>query len=216
VCDALGIVNARQAIARLEDYEKLTYTLYTSGQTRRMWLVNESGVYSLVLTSNKPEAKRFKRWLTTEALPQIRRTGMYVPEDVKDVITKIPLADAVPAIEVAMRQDGCSINTIWLVMGIVEILLSHIATYQAEFELQQELERCERSKRRASPKDLEEIRKLHNAGYTKKDISRITYRGRTVINNALQAAVNQPDLFDDEPTDEAMTAASRGHDGSVA
>jgi prophage antirepressor-like protein len=77
VCDALELSNNRKAITRLEDYEKLTYPLVTSGQTRRMWLVNESGVYSLVLTSSKPEAKRFKRWLTTEALPQIRKTGSY-------------------------------------------------------------------------------------------------------------------------------------------
>jgi hypothetical protein len=218
VCDALELSNNRKAITRLEDYEKLTYPLVTSGQTRRMWLVNESGVYSLALTSNKPEAKRFKRWLTTEALPQIRRTGMYVPDDVKDVIKKIPLGDAVPAIEVAMRQDGCSINTIWLVMGIVEILLSHIAVYQAEFELQQELDRCERSKKRATPKDREEIRELYKAGCTKADIKRITYRGRTVINKALRETENQPGLFDDEASEsfgKPLVDAARGKGGAV-
>jgi prophage antirepressor-like protein len=77
VCDALGHSNNRKAITRLEDYEKLTYPLVTSGQTRQVWLVNESGVYSLALTSRTDKAKSFKKWLTTEILPQIRKTGGY-------------------------------------------------------------------------------------------------------------------------------------------
>jgi prophage antirepressor-like protein len=81
VCDALEITNARQAVGRLEDYEKLTYTLYTSGQNREVWLVNESGMYSLTLTSRTREAKKFKKWLTTEVLPQIRKTGSYGKTD---------------------------------------------------------------------------------------------------------------------------------------
>jgi prophage antirepressor-like protein len=170
-------------------------------QARKTLCVNEPGLYRLIFQSRKPEAERFKTLVFNEILPQIRRTGRYVPDAVKDVIKKIPLRDAVPAIEAAMRQDGCSINTIWLVTGIVEMLLSYIATYQTEFELQQKLNRCKRSKRRATPKDIEEIRELHKAGYTKKDISRMTYRGRTVINNALREEVDQPGLFDDEPTE---------------
>lgn len=77
VCDILNIENARQAVGRLDDDEKLMYKIYTSGQRRNVWLVNEPGLYSLVLTSNKPEAKSFKRWITHEVLPATRKTGSY-------------------------------------------------------------------------------------------------------------------------------------------
>jgi prophage antirepressor-like protein len=75
------------------------------------------------------------------------------------------------------------------------------------------LDRCEQSKRRATPKDREEIRRLYKAGYTKADISRITYRGRIAINNALREteSASQPELFEGN----AMIAAARGKGGTV-
>ncbi|MDR0722740.1 MAG: Bro-N domain-containing protein, partial [Treponema sp.] len=81
VCDALEIANNRDAISRLEDYEKLMSVIPTSGQNRQVWLVNESGIYSLTLTSRTDKAKAFKKWLTSQVLPQIRKTGVYVPTD---------------------------------------------------------------------------------------------------------------------------------------
>lgn len=80
ICDSLGIENNRNATARLEDYEKLTSILWTSGQNREVTLVNESGLYSLIFQSRKREAITFKQWVTTEVLPQIRKTGKYTPE----------------------------------------------------------------------------------------------------------------------------------------
>ncbi|MEH2106418.1 BRO-N domain-containing protein [Nostoc sp.] len=64
ICKILDIGNVSQAIAKLDDDEKLNYTLHISGQGREILLINESGLYSLVLTSRKAQAKRFKKWLT--------------------------------------------------------------------------------------------------------------------------------------------------------
>lgn len=77
VCAALDIANVSDAVGRLEEYEKLVSLVTISGQGRNVLLVNESGIYSLVFTSRKPEAKAFKKWVTTEVLPSIRKTGSY-------------------------------------------------------------------------------------------------------------------------------------------
>jgi Prophage antirepressor len=77
VCDALSISNNRDAMTRLEDDEKLTSVVPTSGQNREMWFVNESGLYNLIFQSRKPEAKSFRKWVTGEVLPAIRKTGRY-------------------------------------------------------------------------------------------------------------------------------------------
>lgn len=74
VCKALDINNARQAVTRLDDDEKCTVI---SNDGRQMNIVSESGLYSLVLSSRKKEAKTFKRWITHEVLPEIRKTGGY-------------------------------------------------------------------------------------------------------------------------------------------
>ena len=77
VCKALDINNARQAVTRLDDDEKCTVI---SNDGRQMNIVSESGLYSLVLSSRKKEAKTFKRWVTHDILPEIRKTGGYNPE----------------------------------------------------------------------------------------------------------------------------------------
>lgn len=61
----------------------------TPGGTQSVTIINESGLYSLILRSRKPEAKRFKKWITSEVLPAIRKTGGYIvaqPEDTPEVI----------------------------------------------------------------------------------------------------------------------------------
>lgn len=78
VCDVLGLDNSRQALSRLDDDEKNTVIISdgTPGNPNQA-IVNESGLYSLILTSRKPEAKQFKKWVTAEVLPTIRKTGSY-------------------------------------------------------------------------------------------------------------------------------------------
>ena len=77
VCAALDLPDTHKAIARLDDDEKGRNSIPTHGGQQDMSVVNESGLYNLVLGSRKPEAKRFKRWITHEVLPSIRKTGSY-------------------------------------------------------------------------------------------------------------------------------------------
>ena len=77
VCRVLNIGNSRQALARLDDDEKGVISNDTLGGDQEMATINESGLYSLVLTSRKAAAKRFKKWVTAEVLPAIRATGRY-------------------------------------------------------------------------------------------------------------------------------------------
>jgi len=80
VCAVLGIANARQAVTYLDEDEVVQQPVTTndgSGRSLATNLVNEPGLYSLILRSRKPEAKAFKRWVTHEVLPAIRKTGRY-------------------------------------------------------------------------------------------------------------------------------------------
>lgn len=77
LCVALGISDMRQAVERLDDDERGVFTVPTPGGDQSIRAVSESGMYSLVLTSRKPEAKIFKKWVTAEVLPAIRKTGAY-------------------------------------------------------------------------------------------------------------------------------------------
>ena len=76
--DLLSTLNLdRKALERLDDDEKGVSSIHTPGGQQEMTVVNESGLFNLVLGSRKPEAKRFKRWVTHEVLPRIRKTGSY-------------------------------------------------------------------------------------------------------------------------------------------
>lgn len=75
VCRRLDIGNPAQAATRLDEDEKGIISGDTPGGRQAITIVNESGLFSLILTSRKPEAKRFKKWVTSEVLPSIRRTG---------------------------------------------------------------------------------------------------------------------------------------------
>lgn len=77
VCALLDIKNAPAAVAALDDDEKFYTDLMRSGQTRKVNLINESGLYNLVFRSNKEGAKKFRRWVTKVVLPSIRKTGSY-------------------------------------------------------------------------------------------------------------------------------------------
>lgn len=79
VAEILGYRDTSDAIKRhVDEDDKLTRCFTDSGQNREMYIVNESGLYSLILSSKLPTAKRFKRWVTSEVLPAIRKTGGYI------------------------------------------------------------------------------------------------------------------------------------------
>lgn len=83
VADVLGYTNTAKAIRdHVDDEDKLTERIVLSGQNREAIFINESGLYSLILSSKMPNAKKFKRWVTSEVLPAIRKHGMYAVDDV--------------------------------------------------------------------------------------------------------------------------------------
>ena len=86
VCDCLDLANSRDAVSRLDDDEKGVGKVDTLGGSQDMMLVSESGLYTLIMRSNKPEAKVFRKWVTSEVLPSIRKTGGYGIRTVDDMI----------------------------------------------------------------------------------------------------------------------------------
>ena len=99
VAKILGLKNIRQNLAELDDDEKKIInlnnsvcTVYAGGvqNGRPVWIVNEPGLYRLIFMSRKPEAKKFKRWVFHDVLPQIRKTGKY---EVSDEVKEIPMED---------------------------------------------------------------------------------------------------------------------------
>lgn len=80
VCRALDISNVSDAVARLDEDEKGIVLTDTPGGKQNTSIISEAGLYTLVLSSRKPEAKIFKRWVTHEVIPSIRKTGSYLVE----------------------------------------------------------------------------------------------------------------------------------------
>lgn len=81
VCEVLGLTNPTMAIQELEEDERAKYSLGRQGESN---IINEPGLYSLILRSRKAEAKQFKRWITHEVIPAVRKTGMYATSELLD------------------------------------------------------------------------------------------------------------------------------------
>ena len=95
VCNILEIKNSRDTLNKcLDEDERGVDIIYTPGGNQEMTIVSEAGLYSLILRSRKPEAKAFKRWVTHEVLPSIRKTGAYLSpgmsnEQIKALVTTL-------------------------------------------------------------------------------------------------------------------------------
>lgn len=109
VCRVLGLSNSRVAAETLDEDEKADVRIpYTSSngtvQNRKVCIINEFGLYSLVLKSRKPEAKAFKRWITHEVIPSIRKHGGYMTDNLLDALDANP--DAVPEYLSRLRMEN--------------------------------------------------------------------------------------------------------------
>jgi len=94
VCNVLGITDARKSVNLLDEDERNSIPVTDSlGRNQETFIINEPGLYSLILRSRKPEAKQFKRWITHEVIPTIRKTGGYVANDDLFIQTYLPQAD---------------------------------------------------------------------------------------------------------------------------
>lgn len=109
VCDVLALSNPTESIRALDDDEKSTLRISEGGPERN--IINEAGLYSLIIRSNKPEAKNFKRWITHEVLPSIRETGSYsMPTTLEDLI--IMQAQSVKELKTQVSTLGETVTTI--------------------------------------------------------------------------------------------------------
>lgn len=89
VAEALGYKNSKNAVpTHVDEEDKLSTKIEYTGQKRNVTVINESGLYSLILSSKLPNAKKFKRWVTSEVLPTLRKTGSYtkVPTDPRELL----------------------------------------------------------------------------------------------------------------------------------
>lgn len=102
VCDVLDLQNPRSVADRLEEDERRKFDLPRQGDT---WFINESGLYNVILRSDKPEAKPFRRWVTREVLPTIRKTGTYTTSQDP---TKAALAEA------KLNNSRARVSSMWL------------------------------------------------------------------------------------------------------
>lgn len=98
VCRAVEISKYRDAVAQLDEDERVSVLVDTLGGKQTMTAVTESGLYALIMMSRKPAAKRFRKWVTAEVLPTIRRTGSYAlpGRDGNDLTVKRTRFDALP------------------------------------------------------------------------------------------------------------------------
>ena len=89
IARGLEYTNPRDALSNHVDNEdRADVAIHYGSQNRKVNIINESGMYSLVLSSKKKEAKKFKRWVTSEVLPQINKTGSFLPEDQRKMFDK--------------------------------------------------------------------------------------------------------------------------------
>ena len=94
VAEILGYTNPQKAIrTHVDDEDKGLNEMDTPGGIQQLTVINESGLYSLILSSKLPNAKKFKRWVTSEVLPQIRKTGRYEPVQMSKELQAIFMID---------------------------------------------------------------------------------------------------------------------------
>jgi len=135
VCDALGIGKYRDAIARLDADEGCPVKVDTLGGPQEMAAVSEPGLYTLIMRSHKPEARRFRRWVTHEVLPVIRRTGQYRLDDNQELRASIwsalrPLLQEVRAVaaDIGASEEDTRLMQLRVIEEETGIAIRHALT----------------------------------------------------------------------------------------
>ena len=169
VCAALGLDNSRMATDRLDDDEKGVTSIDTLGGEQAMTVISESGLYSLVLASRKPEAKPFKKWVTSEVLPAIRKSGRY------EVGDQIPAVVRSPRLEASMARMADSVATLAAGMQTMSTQLNVTSKYIGLLELNQA------GTRKVTAEVVREAKALHAEGMSMADIARILRVSRTSV-----------------------------------
>ena len=105
VCAFLELAHPASSLRHLDDDEKGVHSVHTPGGQQKLSIINEPGLYSLILRSRKPEAKAFKRWVTHDVLPAIRKTGSYSVTTAHDIPRTLPDALRAYAAEVEAHEE---------------------------------------------------------------------------------------------------------------
>lgn len=110
VAEALGYTNPSEALQdHVDDDDKLNSKTLSSLGQRGGWLINESGLYSLILSSKLPSAKKFKKWVTSEVLPAIRKTGVYQIQGYQPKATSVgEVVNLINMTRQSMKEQGCN------------------------------------------------------------------------------------------------------------
>lgn len=169
VCAALDLDNTHMAVDRLDEDEKGVTSINTPGGPQSMTIINESGLYSLVLGSRKPEAKPFKKWVTSEVLPAIRKSGRY------EVGDPLPAVVRSPRLEASMARMADSVATLAAGMQTMSTQLNVTSKYIWLLELNQA------GTRKVTAEVVREAKALHAEGMSMADIARILRVSRTSV-----------------------------------
>lgn len=111
IAQALDYTNTNDLTRILDVFEKDTHNVRTPGGMQDMSVINESGLYSAILRSRKPEAKEFKKWVTSEVLPTLRKTGSYsIGSNIPQVEKLKPLAEGCMALNQMLLSMGLDKN----------------------------------------------------------------------------------------------------------
>lgn len=182
VCEILDIKNSTHAVKRLDDDERASFKLGLSGGETNV--INEYGLYSLILGSRKVEAKAFKRWITHDVIPAIRKTGTYTREPMSQLEIMRNMLDSQiqserridrlenkvqTALERPVVIDWCK----WIndkINAIVESQLRNHQKYRGD--LYEELEQTARCNLTARQSQLK--KRMRNAGHTYKECAAVS------------------------------------------
>lgn len=125
ICAVLGIKNSRDALVRLDEDEKGVAITDTLGGRQEMNIISESGMYALIFRSRLPQAQRFRKWVTSEVLPSIRRAGLYQlaghepPGAIGEEFDPVALNAKVAVVREARRLYGpARARAIWVRIGL--------------------------------------------------------------------------------------------------